>query len=148
MPLHSDTLSDPTISLCSYSLMLRTSRKSRKYQYNSLWFSTTEAWTHDRGSNPRSTSCEASTLNITPPMRSKIIYFNYITVVITLLSSSPFLLQKQFKICSPILIIALCRSLICLYNARSLTQQSSSRHAASLGNIILIPSQTVLALTL
>jgi hypothetical protein len=41
--------------------MLRAYRKSNKYQFYSSWF--------DRGSNPWSTTLEASTLTIMPPMR-------------------------------------------------------------------------------
>ena len=54
--------SEPT-SLCSYTLVLCTYRRSSKYQFYSLWFDQTGAQTHDLP------TLEASTLTIIPPKR-------------------------------------------------------------------------------
>jgi hypothetical protein len=51
------------ISLCSFFLMLRPWRRSKKYQFHSLWLDLIGVQTHD------STALEAITLTITPLMR-------------------------------------------------------------------------------
>ena len=65
MPHHSTYYPDsvPT-NLCSYSLKLHAQRRTRKYQYYSIWFDP----------NPRSTAFEVSTLTIIPP---NLLYLGY-----------------------------------------------------------------------
>ena len=66
-------------SICSYSLMLRAQRRRSKYQFYNLWIDPTWARTHE------STALEASTLTITPPMRSTIYM-----IIIRYMSCTPF----------------------------------------------------------
>ena len=64
--------SEPT-SLCSFSLMLRASRRSNKYEFHSLWFD-------PLGFEPSICHTRGSTLTITPSMRFEIYFIGCKTI--------------------------------------------------------------------